>query len=241
MKDSLGDRMKRYESAYNTKLTPRMPVAIRVDGQAFHTFTKNFTRPFSPTIMGGMKTAALYAAKNMQGFKIGYVQSDEATFVLHDYDSHETQGWFNYEVNKMVSLSAAYMTGGFNQCIESLANVHKEFFNVNKIAAFDSRCFNIPKEEVTNLLLWRAQDWCRNSLQMYARSFFSHSECHCKNAQDLHEMLHGIGKNWTTDLNSIQKNGTFIVKEEEGLVCYNSILPKYENIAEKVEPLINIE
>ena len=46
-KDSLGDRMKgNYESVTKTKLVKRMPVAIRLDGKAFHTFTKGFKSQF---------------------------------------------------------------------------------------------------------------------------------------------------------------------------------------------------
>ena len=45
-KDSLGDRMKRYEGVSRTYLVRRMPVIIRIDGKAFHTFTKGFQKPF---------------------------------------------------------------------------------------------------------------------------------------------------------------------------------------------------
>lgn len=39
-------RMKEYEAVSKTRLTKRMPVIIRVDGRAFHTFTRGFNKPY---------------------------------------------------------------------------------------------------------------------------------------------------------------------------------------------------
>lgn len=47
MKDSLGDRMKNaYENRCKYFLPRRVPVIVRVDGRAFHTFTKHFIHEF---------------------------------------------------------------------------------------------------------------------------------------------------------------------------------------------------
>lgn len=52
-------------------------------------------------------------------------------------------------------------------------------------------------------------------------------------------MLHGIGKNWTTDLIAQEKNGSFLYSDKEGLKVSNcGILPKYESISEIVDTLI---
>ena len=95
---------------------------------------------------------------------------------------------------------------------------------------FDSRAFSIPWNEVTNAFLWRAKDWERNSLQMYARAFFSHKQLHGKGKMDMHDMLHGIGKNWTTDLTDQEKNGTFIIASNDGLIVRSDIKPNYQDI-----------
>lgn len=43
----LGDRMKSYyENRSKTFLARRTPVIIRLDGKAFHTFTRGFNKPF---------------------------------------------------------------------------------------------------------------------------------------------------------------------------------------------------
>lgn len=226
---SLGDRIKRYENVYRATATPRMPLMVRVDGRAFHTFTRGLSKPFDPGLMSAMVSAAVEVAKDMQGFKAAYIQSDEATFCITDYDSLETSGWFDYNTSKIVSISAALMTANFNR-----------FFYSDHLAVFDSRAFSIPKEDVVNAFLWRAMDWKRNSIQMYARAFFSHKQMHGKAQSDIHEMLHGIGKNWATDLSDQEKNGTFIMAGENGLNQRFDILPSFGCINDAVGDLFNV-
>lgn len=48
--DSLGDRMKGYEGVSRNFLTRRVPAIIRLDGKAFHTFTKGMEKPFDPVL-----------------------------------------------------------------------------------------------------------------------------------------------------------------------------------------------
>ncbi|WP_063023931.1 tRNA(His) guanylyltransferase Thg1 family protein [Nocardia niwae] len=203
MTNSIGERMKSYEAASDYRLTPNSCVFIRVDGRAFHTYTRDMDRPFDRSLMAAMVGAARMTAGEMQGFKLGYVQSDEATFMLTDYDTHQTQGWFGYELNKLVSLSASLFTGYFNQRMPEGPYP----------AAFDSRAFVVPRADAPNVFVWRQRDWERNSLQMLAQAHFSHRQLHGKKRADLHDMLHGIGVNWATDLNEQEKNGTFILRD----------------------------
>ena len=217
--DSLGDRIKGYEKNFSNTAVKRMPLMIRVDGKAFHTFTKGMQKPFDHTLISAMVAAAIDVAKQMQGFKVAYIQSDEATFCITDYDSIETEGWFGYKIQKIVSISAAIMSVAFNK-----------HFETDKSPIFDSRAFTIPVDDVVNAFLWRAKDWERNSLQMYARSFFSHKELHKKNKDDIHEMLYSIDKNWTTDLTEQEKNGTFLINTNDGIVERNDIAPTYSNL-----------
>ena len=237
-KTTLGDRMKRYEQASRFVLTRRMPVIIRVDGRAFHTYTKGFDRPFDDRIILTMVEAAQAVANEIQGLKVGYVQSDEASFLLTDYDKLETEGWFDYNVQKMCSIAASVMTANFNR--QMVRNIIK-FGNglpdpilSAKIAYFDARAFNIPREDVVNYFLWRCRDWARNSVQMYARSHFSQKQLQGKKVPDMHEMLHGIGRNWATDLDNQKKNGTFIFSD----FTSNAIKHNYEEINNEIESLI---
>lgn len=204
MNDNLGNRIKRYEQAYKYNLTPRSCLFIRVDGKAFHSFTKNLERPFDQDFI----TAMVYAASQtmqyqMQGCVAAYVQSDECTFMLTDFEAYETQGWFDYELNKVVSISAAAYTAYFN---ENLAAIGKKG---NGTAIFDSRAFIVPKDDAPNAFIWRQRDWQRNSLQMLARTHFSHKELYKKQIQDIHDMLYEKGVNWA-NLSAQHKNGTYL-------------------------------
>lgn len=227
---SLGDRIKGYEYVTRHYLTKRTPLLIRVDGRAFHTFTKGLERPFDSSLMDAMVLAACDTANGMQGFKAGYVQSDEATFLLTDYDSVETQGWFDYNLSKIISISAATMSVSFNKRFET-----------NKQPVFDSRAFSVPYNDVVNAFLWRAQDWERNSLQMYARSVFSHKELHGKNRADIHEMLYQKGLNWTTDLTPQQRNGTFLLTDVSGVYIQCDVLPTFNSINEIIGGFVKPE
>lgn len=197
---SLGDRIKEYEKATQQKFTKRTPVIIRVDGKAFHTLTKSCDKPFDQDFIDAMVMATKATADQMQGCKVAYTQSDEATFLIMDDDDENTQGWFDYKIAKIVSVSAAIMSVHFNR-----------FYKKTDIAVFDSRAFNVPKEDVINCFLWRGKDWERNSLQMLGRSHFSHKQLHGKKKNDIHEMLHEEGVNWAL-LDNQLKNGTFITK-----------------------------
>lgn len=236
--DSLGDRMKRYEAVSKGLLTPKMPVIIRVDGKAFHTFTKHFDKPFSKALMNSMDAAAHSLAQEMQGCVACYVQSDEATFLLTDWENTETQGWFNYNHQKIVSLSAAYMSIFFNEAIEAWFEYIDKPRTVRS-AIFDSRAFNVPREDVVNCFLWRMKDWHRNSVQMYARQFFSHKELHKKSLDDIHDMLYAKGKNWVRDLEDREKNGTLFVKYPQGeMTKFQTVQPNFPHVDTFIGPLL---
>lgn len=199
---SLAQRIKRYERASAHQLTPNSAVIIRVDGRAFHTWTRGLDRPFDANLMRIMVEATRETAADMQGFKLAYTQSDEATFLLTDFDRHDTLGWFGYDLSKLISISASLFTMAFNRRF-----IHRQS------AVFDSRAFVVPYDDVPNAFVWRQQDWERNSLQMLARSRFTPMELHGKNRAQIHDMLHRTGVNWARDLTEQQKNGTYVLRD----------------------------
>lgn len=225
-KDNLGDRMKGYENIERRYLTKRMPTLIRVDGKAFHTFTKGFQRPFDMILMKSMWETAQYLCKNIMGCKVAYTQSDEITLLLTDYDQLTTQAWFDKNIQKMVSVSASMATLAFNKsfsstCIDLYSDgffiSEEEWLTYHKrfdTAMFDSRVFNIPKEEVCNAFVWRQQDATRNAISMVAQANFSHKQLQNRSSNQMQEMLFqekGINFN---DLPTYQKRGVCIVKEQ---------------------------
>ena len=241
--DSLGDRMKEnYENRAKTYLVRRMPVIIRLDGKAFHTFTKGLKKPYDEIFHNTMNKTMKYLCENIQGCKLGYTQSDEITLLLTDYDTLTTDAWFDYNVQKICSVSASMATMAFNKylweetseyldvlmALQDL-DLEEEYLDTldSKLgkAMFDSRCFNIPKEEVTNCFIWRQQDATRNAIQMLGQCNFSHKELHGKSCNDIQDMLmtqKGINFN---DMPIEFKRGVCCIKEE----YYPEPMPGYEN------------
>ncbi len=224
-KDNLGDRMKEnYENRAKTQLLRRTPVIIRLDGKAFHTFTKGFEKPFDKALVYAMQDTMLALCKGIQGCVLGYTQSDEITLVLTDYSKLETSAWFDYDVQKICSVSASMATLVFNnsftmRCKLYASNHPTDIDNAHNNSAsegalFDSRCFNIPKEEVTNCILWRQQDAIRNSINSVAQANFSHKELHGLNVNQVHDKLFKErGINWN-DFPTCLKRGSCCIKEE---------------------------
>ena len=204
--DELGLRMKTYyEQIPKTKLMRRTPVAIRIDGKAFHTFTRGFEKPFDKVLGNTMIKTMEYLCENIQGSVLGFTQSDEITLILQDYKTLTTDAWFDYEVQKMCSIAASMATMAFNKFF--IKEVEEWFSNQKPFttetirlydlyhlksetgAMFDARCFNIPKEEVCNLIYWRQLDATRNSIQMVGQANFSHNELQNKSCNMIQDML----------------------------------------------------
>ena len=238
MKDALGDRMKDfYENRCRIYLTRRMPVIIRVVGNAFRTFTRGLNKPFDTDFMKIMQETCLSLCRNIQGCVGGYVQSDEISLLLIDYQTLETDAWFDYNLQKITSLAAARATMTFNNLVRRMVldaeNDAKIFEGVYKYdpadekyalahrwydkqgrAMFDARAFNVPKEEVCNYFIWRQKDATRNSIQAAGQAQFSHKELEGKSQSDIQEMLFQKGINWN-DYTTPEKRGTFIIRGVE--------------------------
>lgn len=213
-KDSLGDRMKVYENISRNYLTRRIPVIIRLDGKAFHTFTRGMRKPFDSVLARTMQETMKYLCENIQGCVLGYTQSDEITLILTDYATVTTDAWFGYNVQKMTSVSASMATLAFNKFFRN--NVDKWgyenlpdysdggsdqdiapdllqqasiYFSRCDSAMFDARVFSIPKDEVCNCLVWRQQDATRNSIEAVGQAYFSHTQLYQKTCNMIQEML----------------------------------------------------
>lgn len=209
-----------------------MPVIIRLDMRAGHSFTKGFERPFDEIFTKSMQETAKYLCENIQNCKLSYQQSDEITLLLVDYDDPRTDSFFKYRIDKLCSITASMATMAFNKIFqnnvgdyctytyETEDDSHGDYeytlsLAANKGAMFDARCFNLPKDEVTNNFYWRQIDAMRNSAQMVGQVNFSHRELQHKSCKDIKDMLlQQKGINWD-DLPTYQKRGSCCIKEEE--------------------------
>lgn len=211
--DALGDRMKMYEMVPRTRLVRRLPVVMRLDGKAFHTFTRKMERPYDERFQGAMWAAARHLCEEIQGCRVAYVQSDEISLLLTDWDSFGTDSWFDYQVQKMVSVAASICTGGFLRGLALHGIGIDLMFDGSNIPAFDARVWNLPRHEVVNYFLWRQQDASRNSILSLGQAHFSHKQLHGKNTSQVQDMLVLERQiNWN-DCPVPQKRGVCIVKE----------------------------
>ena len=224
------ERMKRYEEVSDAKLMRRTPVIIRIDGKAFHTFTKHLKKPFDKIFVNAMANTMKYLCENIQGCVFGYTQSDEISLLLIDYQTLETDCWFEYRIQKMASVAASMATFAFNRNFEKFTILHQEESDlppaenmpylsalqqcIENGAMFDARCFNMPKEEVTNYFYYRQQDAVRNSIQALGQSKFSQRELQGKSCDDIQHMLQ---KNYGMNINTVP------LVQRHGACCYRVV------------------
>lgn len=252
-------RMKGYEKVTDQKLIRRMPVIIRLDGRRFHSFTRGFKKPFDDILIDSMQKTALYLCKNIQNCVLAYTQSDEISLLLIDYKDFDTQPWFDNRIQKIVSTSAALATIRFKEVFENniekfgYKNIpnwggtnewlteqqQKDLTYINylsnaieiKYKGFDSRCFNLSKDEVANYFFWRQQDCIRNSIQMVAQANFSQSELQNKNTAAIKEMLH--------DQKDIDFDNDFETHKQRGSCCIKNYSGAYWRIEEQIPVFCN--
>lgn len=214
-RDNLGNRMKGYEAESKLFLEKKKPAIIRLDGKAFHTFTRKMAKPFDLYLTRAMVHAAIDVMKEVQGCKLGYVQSDEVSLLLTDYDRDRTSGWFDYNVQKMVSVSASVMTVHFNNLIHDFVE-SGEMRSFYTPAYFDSRVFSLPREEVCNYFIWRHNDCVRNSVSSVAQSLFSAKQLHKKSKAEMLDMIADkVDGGWQSYMRT-HKHGVLICKSVSG-------------------------
>ena len=226
---TLSDRMKDYEVVSDYRLTKKTPVIVRIDGKAFHTYTKGLDKPFDNILSEAMNYVCRKLIETIQGCKFAYTQSDEISLLLTDWDKSTTDCYFNYRVQKMVSVLASSVTMYFNQYIvlkvlcwqKSESELSKELFDkwVAKAgcAIFDARAYNLPKEEVCNYFIWRQEDASRNSIQSLGRSKFSFKQMLNKKNNEVQDMLFNeYDINWNF-IDTKWKRGFAVYRDEDSI------------------------
>jgi len=202
-KNSLTSRMKEnYELRCRHWLPRRSYVLIRVDGRSFHTWTKGLNKPYDVEMMKCMDTVAFKLFEEIPGAKFGYVQSDEVSLLITDFDKIGTEAWFDNCQNKLESVSASIATMAFNREVIRYARANLEM-DITKLgskapdATFDSRAWTIPDYvEVENYFIDRQKDAIRNSVTMLANYYASHKSLLKKKVSDRHEVIRAAGDDW---------------------------------------------
>lgn len=250
-KDSLGDRMKQYEAVNDRTLVPKIPFIIRVDGKAFHTYTRGFTKPFDSIMCETMIEVTKKLCEEIPGTVIGYTQSDEITIVCKYTDRIVSQAWFNGRIRKIETIAASKATKWFNKIFskkvddyiekfegtEEYKNTLRIFYNKKiGMAEFDARVFNIPEWDCINNVIWRQQDAIRNSIEAVGHANFSTKELHKVNCDGIKEMLlKQKNIDWENDFTPYQKYGAFCYKIYETKEINEQIVRRSKWLINKYE------
>lgn len=256
----IDERMKKYEYVTRNHLTIRTPIVVRVDGKAFHTFTKGLISPYDELLSGAMEETLLYLCENVQNCVLGYRQSDEISLLLVDYKTFESQPWFDNNISKIVSVTASMATAKFNESFKRLAkekvfqllddvyikgisDEEREKYvkalesKIKTLALFDSRVFNLPREEVANYFLWRQNDAVKNSIASTGQKYFSTKRLNGKNGMQIKGMLLDKGINWE-DYPTVFKRGVCAKKDENGKWIADREIPIFKNNWEYITNLL---
>lgn len=243
----LGDRMKEYENLTRFKFSKEYPMIIRIDGNAFHTFTKGFVKPFDSILKQAMEKTSIYLLENIPGSQMSYHQSDEISILVTNYKLSNTEPWFDNNISKITSITASMATLYFNKIFSEIVeetlsgceydqvknymhNVTAWRKSIQKGALFDSRVFIIPKEEVTNYFIWRQQDAIKNAISMVAHSLFSHKSLQNLNSiQKTERMFYEKSINYENSYSISERRGS-VGHRLKPLKETKTIVDKYGNI-----------
>jgi tRNA(His) guanylyltransferase len=231
--DEFGNRMKRYEMPTTTRIAFKgLPIVARLDGKAFHTFTKGLQRPYD-TRLSTLMVDLTKALVDRYGAACGYTQSDEISLVWY-VDAHSQSDYpFGGRIQKLESLLASFAGAFFNRYLaERLPE------KADAIPTFDCRVFVVPSlTEAVNVLIWRQQDCTKNAITMAAQTYYSPKECMHKNGAEKQEMLFKKGINFN-DYPYFFKRGTFVRRVKEMRLLSDEQLA---NIPEQHRPTAPIE
>ena len=242
---SLKDKCEYFRSLTDYKLLPNSYVIAMLDGRSFSKLIKNkYKKPFDERFMGYMNSVAEYLCKNIQGAKLAYVQSDEISILITDFDSPETDSPFGYRICKLQSILASMASGKFNQlvAIDALKDSRQDYENLPfsdpwecvelmKLAEFDCKVWNAPDWNTAFChFLWRQNDCTRNSKQQAAQTYLPHNELMGRNTDKQIELLkEKCCIDWN-DYSDGEKYGRLIYREQEVFVDEVSGLDYVRNL-----------
>lgn len=231
---ALGDEHKMYEQKFDSKyLMPGLPIVLRFDGNAFHTFTKGLGKPFDKDLIQTMQCTTDDLIKDLNP-DLAYHQSDEISLFWFNNDTSK-QLPFDGNVDKWLSIYAAKCSVIFNSYLQGF--IPGKFV---ERPVFDARVYQYPRWDLAyDYFIWRQWDARKNSVSMAAHSVFSQSELHGKNTAEKIEMLHQKGINFH-DYPEHFRQGTFKRKMKKIMLIddatWNSIPVQHrEKMDRKVE------
>lgn len=191
--NEISTRCKAFESvATEPRASKDQPLLVRLDGRAFHTYTRGLRRPYDERLSCCMieTTRTLVADSHA---RIGYTQSDEITLLFWaDPTLPSSCLPFDGRYQKMCSVLAGLASSRF-------AVLAYESIPEKRAAAphFDGRAWSVPTaDDALEAILWRVGDARKNSVSMAAQSVYSHGQLLNKHTADQLQMLSEKGIDW---------------------------------------------
>lgn len=219
---NLEDKCLHYRSLTDYQILPNSNVIAMVDGRAFSRLVKKrFILPFDDDFIHMMDETAKYVCENVQGCKLAYVQSDEISFLITDYDTPDSDSFFGYRLCKMQSIIASLATAKFNQ---EFTKYQLKYSNLGveqtmdelQLAQFDCKVWPVPSSnDAFAWFLYRQIDCIRNSKQQTAQTYLSHKELMGHEADEQIEMAKSQkGVDWNL-FHDKYKFGRFVYQSEK--------------------------
>lgn len=211
MRDTLGDRMKQYEQQVTTsKFLMNAPVYARLDGCAFHTFTKGFRRPYCTSFQTAMQNTARYLV-DKTGASLAYQQSDEISLVFLPSPTGNIP-FFEGSQFKGTSVLASTATAKFMaECVSSTPELAARA--IEKMPRFDCRMFAMPSiEETASMLYWRSKDAERNAISSACSVYYNHKTLLNVPTERRLSLIAQAGVDWST-VPDYFKFGTWVIKQ----------------------------
>ena len=226
--DSLEDKCLYYRGLTDYRLQGNNDIIVMLDGKNFSTLIKNnFKKPFDDDFINMMNKTAKFLCNNVQGVKFAYVQSDEISLLITDYDTPDTDTPFGGRLCKLQSILAALATSEFNRWFIrnkifnkdnwsgiGFADLDQELCDM-KMAQFDCKAWTVPNQnDAYAWFLYRQLDCIKNSKQQTAQTYLPHKDLLNHSADEQIEMLFNRkGINWNTFIPDYRL-GRFVYKVE---------------------------
>lgn len=203
--DGLGDRCKSFELAEAGRRAMRgLPLLARLDGRAFHTFTRDLRRPYDHGMSTAMIETTRYLVQEMLAL-VGYTQSDEITLAWFEPSQSPSTYAFDGRFQKVASVLSGMASARFGQLVrEHLPQ------KADETPHFDCRVWQVPTlDDAAEVFIWREDDATRNSVSMAAVTHYSDAELDGKSSNEKQEMLWQKDVNWN-DFPAFFKRGSYL-------------------------------
>lgn len=217
---SLSENFKNLElKQTSARLTYKIPVIVRLDGRSFTSFTNKmgFKKPYCDVFNRIMNNITMYLCENSHQCVYATRHSDEISLLFIDYNNENTDAFFAYKIQKMVSVLA----GMASACLVKEL-IQEKYDLENDVPHFDARAFNVGRGMVVPYFIYRKRDAEKNNISGWARKYYSHKQVNGLNSKDKISLLFDEqGINWEDVPNECKYGFHFFKVEKEISSTYN--------------------